>query len=270
MKGYYDDLRLVDAYEYPEYDYSIIHDKLPYNNWEFCLNTHGTVILRRGKQQSKRFEGPVLFWHHHTETLYYGLENKQPRGHLYFVLTGERVKRMFESLAMMFPDGYIVPDEALFQKLLVSMRTICQMNQSRDYLYHVDFAVELEKIMAWLTHFYLTLHPDESWQNLIQKVVHKIQNNPMKNFDFVHRIPAELDMSYSQFRVKFKQETGMSPHAFLMEKRLDMARFLLKNTTLRIKEISERCGFDMPSSFHKFFVKYVNIAPLEYRKKMME
>lgn len=265
MKDYYDDLHIVDAYEYPEYDVNVIHENLQYNNWEYSLNTQGTVILRRGKQMPMRFDGPVLFWHHHTETLYYGVDNKKTRGHLYVVATGERIKRMFAWVSAMFPDGYVVPDNALFQSLLDSMRTICALNQARNYSSTIEIAVELEKIMAALTHYHLSQHNDDSTQSDIQRLVEKIKNNPMRNYDFVHQIPAELNMSYSQFRIKFKMETGKSPHAFLMALRLDMARFLLDNTTLLIKEISERCGFDLPSSFFKFFVKYCNMTPSEYK-----
>lgn len=65
----------------------------------------------------------------------------------------------------------------------------------------------------------------------------------------------------------FKQQTGKTPHDFLINTRMTHARTLLDSTTLSISEISLMCGFNSPSHFQSLFKKIYNISPGKYRKK---
>ena len=63
----------------------------------------------------------------------------------------------------------------------------------------------------------------------------------------------------------FSREYGISPIAYLMEKRIEEARHLLRETRMSVTEISKMTGFSSPSFFAKRFKQSVRLSPLAYR-----
>jgi AraC family transcriptional regulator len=63
----------------------------------------------------------------------------------------------------------------------------------------------------------------------------------------------------------FKQAYGRSPHQYLIEVRLERAKYLLENTTYTISEIVGIIGFGCPSSFIRLFKNVHEITPGKYR-----
>lgn len=65
---------------------------------------------------------------------------------------------------------------------------------------------------------------------------------------------------------EFKKEFGVTIIKYILNKRIEYAKELLKFTDKTIDEISEICGFNDQSYFSKQFKKYENVTCLEYRK----
>ena len=57
------------------------------------------------------------------------------------------------------------------------------------------------------------------------------------------RISEALAMSPGHFAHAFKQTTGLAPHHYVVERRIDRAKSLLRKTELPIAEIAHRVGF---------------------------
>ncbi len=72
--------------------------------------------------------------------------------------------------------------------------------------------------------------------------------------------------SYNQFRRIIKRHTGLSPVNYVIERRIENARYLLKCTSLPISHISQECGFATDSQFCSMFKKAVGQTPKAYRK----
>ncbi|WP_028864723.1 helix-turn-helix domain-containing protein [Psychromonas aquimarina] len=70
----------------------------------------------------------------------------------------------------------------------------------------------------------------------------------------------------SQFYALFKQQTGKTPHQYLLHKRFSLARELLENSLLSLSQIAEASGFANQSSFTHTFTKMQGISPSKYRK----
>lgn len=64
----------------------------------------------------------------------------------------------------------------------------------------------------------------------------------------------------------FKQQEGITIHEYLTMARMNLARELLLNTTLRIYEIAESCGYDNTTYFIKVFRQNTGMTPQEYKQ----
>ncbi len=75
-----------------------------------------------------------------------------------------------------------------------------------------------------------------------------------------------LGLSESHFIEMFKQETGETPHQYLLMIRLDRARRLLLSEDLSLTEIALKCGFSSSAHFSSSFRKSYNVSPSDYKK----
>lgn len=66
----------------------------------------------------------------------------------------------------------------------------------------------------------------------------------------------------------FKKEMGMSLGNYLMQQRVERAKYLLEHTGISINLISSQVGYDNFSYFSKVFRRLTGLSPNEYRKKL--
>jgi len=78
-------------------------------------------------------------------------------------------------------------------------------------------------------------------------------------------ISEELGISQFHFCRLFKQSIGMSPHAYLLQQRVERSKPLLKQRELTINAIAIECGFANPSHFAKCFRQHTGISPKQFR-----
>jgi AraC family transcriptional regulator len=75
-------------------------------------------------------------------------------------------------------------------------------------------------------------------------------------------------MSAHYFAELFKQSVGLSPHQYVLRRRIEHARKLLHNSNMRILEAGVRSGFSDQSHFTKIFRRMVGVTPTEYRSTL--
>ena len=81
----------------------------------------------------------------------------------------------------------------------------------------------------------------------------------------VSKAAALCGFSESHFMKLFKELTGMSFTAYLVNYRLELAAAQLLKTDLNIIEIAGNCGFHNHSYFTRAFVKKYGTTPIKYR-----
>ena len=64
----------------------------------------------------------------------------------------------------------------------------------------------------------------------------------------------------------YKKHTGETLFQYVTKCRMEIATYLLINSSLSVEQISERCGFENVNSFFYAFKKYAKCAPTVYRK----
>jgi len=99
---------------------------------------------------------------------------------------------------------------------------------------------------------------------LIREAQNLILQKSAKPIDFA-LLSRTLGISYTTFRRRFKQQTGVSPAQFQSAIRLNRARDLLASTDLPITEVATQTGFETIFYFSEFFKKKTGQAPSDYR-----
>jgi AraC-like DNA-binding protein len=76
----------------------------------------------------------------------------------------------------------------------------------------------------------------------------------------------DCGLSASHFSRAFRQSTGMSPHRWLQQRRVDLAKSLLPDRSLSLASIALACGFADQSHFTRVFSNFVGISPGNWRR----
>jgi len=78
-------------------------------------------------------------------------------------------------------------------------------------------------------------------------------------------IAAALTMSPGHFAHAFRQTVGMPPHRYVLHRRIERAKSLLRNSDFPIGQIAQRIGCSSPSSFSFLFHCSTGVTPRSYR-----
>jgi AraC-like DNA-binding protein len=140
-------------------------------------------------------------------------------------------------------------------------------------------------LKSYLIQFLLMLIRETSAPQPVQDGYHF--ENHYKSYA-VNQITAYLDMHYNEkisldriaqnmylspvyISKIFKEETGESPINYLIKRRLEKAKSLLKQPNPEsIKQIAIDVGYEDAYHFSKLFKKYFGISPLHYRRQGMK
>lgn len=93
---------------------------------------------------------------------------------------------------------------------------------------------------------------------IVKLALQFIGKNWSQEIDF-QAMAVKLGVGYRNFRRMFQQATGLAPHQYLLNLRLNQAKRLL--ATLPVSEVAARVGFPDPLYFSRIFKKKVGIAP---------
>ena len=82
----------------------------------------------------------------------------------------------------------------------------------------------------------------------------------------LHRLAGQAAMSVRTFTRRFRDETGQSPHTWLAEQRVALARRLLETTELPVDRIAADTGFGTAASLRQHLRAAIGVAPGAYRR----
>lgn len=82
----------------------------------------------------------------------------------------------------------------------------------------------------------------------------------------LQELATETGYSRSHFLRMFRTTTGMTPHRYVLKRRVERARQLLEQVEPTIAEISFICGFSSPAHLTLAFRKELGVTPSEYRR----
>ncbi|MFT4027570.1 MAG: AraC family transcriptional regulator [Novosphingobium sp.] len=92
----------------------------------------------------------------------------------------------------------------------------------------------------------------------------------MENGLSVAALATVADLSLQHFSAAFLNSTGMRPHRFILNRRIERGKVLLLTTDMSIAEISFAVGFASQSHFAERFREAAGVTPLRFRLERMQ
>ncbi len=103
------------------------------------------------------------------------------------------------------------------------------------------------------------------WPSEFTRVVDFIEDR-LKDDLSLQELADVAGMSVFHFARRFKEAIGKSPHAFVMERRVERAKTLLSSCSLSLVDIAAETGFSSQAYFTTAFKKRTGITPGRFRK----
>ena len=98
----------------------------------------------------------------------------------------------------------------------------------------------------------------------LDSIYHYIQDHYTTDIAF-DELAVSIGYSYDRFRHLFKAYYHVSPKQMVLEKRMALAKQLLRTSDEKIETIARTCGFNSAPQFNVIFKKYCGLTPTEYR-----
>ncbi len=104
----------------------------------------------------------------------------------------------------------------------------------------------------------------DSVQKVAEGIIYMSEHldQPMR----VSALAALANLSPAHFSALFKEQTGCSPRDYLHLLRIHRACQLLRSSTLNVKEIATRLGYQDQFHFSRQFKAFQGVSPSEYRE----
>lgn len=147
--------------------------------------------------------------------------------------------------------------------------TITRDNVVLTWVFHFDC---LEDVKAGLTNFFLYMKDSETLKNetvqkkVIRDALDYIHTNYKQDLS-LEEISNYLHLSKSYFSQLFGRETSSTFSKYLTYYRIERAKELIKNSNLRIYQISQAVGYPDAKYFLKLFKRSTGVSPQIYREK---
>jgi AraC family transcriptional regulator len=98
----------------------------------------------------------------------------------------------------------------------------------------------------------------------LKRVIEFIDANLDKNIR-LGTLADTADMSLYYFATLFRQSLGVSPHQYIIGRRVERAKQLLRHTNLSLLDVSLALGFEHQNNFARTFRRVMGLSPRTYR-----
>lgn len=85
----------------------------------------------------------------------------------------------------------------------------------------------------------------------------------------LEEIAGVVNMSPHHFARSFKKDTGLSPHRYVVQRRVEWARTLVTDTDMNLAEVSRTVGFSSQSHLASHFRRLLGVSPGVLRREGM-
>ena len=101
---------------------------------------------------------------------------------------------------------------------------------------------------------------------LCQELVHAEMEGDLS----LEELADAAGLSIAHFSQMFRESTGQSPHQFVLHRRADLAKEMLRAAEMRVLDVAVACGFKTQQHFARVFRRVCGASPTEYRQEFVQ
>ncbi|KAB2825965.1 helix-turn-helix transcriptional regulator [Aliivibrio finisterrensis] len=141
---------------------------------------------------------------------------------------------------------------------------VCEIQASVDD--HLLNKACSDTIISLLHRHLIDENTEKKIKRLNQEVIDNFITHHIGSKITISQLSSTVFLGESQFYAIFKQEFGITPHKYIVEKRIQYAKTLLETSQFTVGEIAQQTGFSNQSAFSHAFMKHTGGAPSKYRQ----
>jgi AraC family transcriptional regulator len=154
------------------------------------------------------------------------------------------------------------------RELTLSMVAEAQEHGPAARMYVQSAAVVLTQRLLSLKGRSVTPAPRPGLPPAVLRRAKEFLHEEMPRNPGINELSAAVGMNVDHFSRLFKRSTGLAPHQYLGNIRLERAKRLLAEGRAQIIEIAYEIGYANPSQFSAFFRKRTGLSPTEFRRSV--
>lgn len=242
---------------YCDGSYRICRPKSAVSCFEYVIKGTGTVVANGNEYHPSA--GDMYFLHQGDDHLYYA-DAKEPWVKIWLNLSGPLVDGLVRAYG--FRDQFVLesyPAKRQFEEFLAVAKSHYENYEELT----AKIAVKFHQLLQSMYQFRIKRSqgartPAQQIKTFIDKNVEKSLNIDQLS-KLVYRSPSQV------IRI-FKKEYQMTPYDYMLKKKIELSKALLKGTNLSVKEIAFSLSFTDQHYFSNCFKKKVSVSPEKYRK----
>jgi AraC family transcriptional regulator len=160
--------------------------------------------------------------------------------------------------------------DPLLEQLAIAITNALRDGAAEDGLY-IDTVAQMMAVHLARSHSsrsrpvrILPAKPLAGWK--MRRVIEYIEDNLDGDLS-LQAMAAEVDISPLYLARAFKSAVGQSPHQYVLGRRIERAKELLRNTELPVVDVALSSGFSSQSHLSHWFIRQVGVSPAVYRRQ---
>jgi AraC family transcriptional regulator len=161
--------------------------------------------------------------------------------------------------------------DPLLEQLAIAITTALRNGTAEDGLY-IDTIAQMMAVHLARSHSSLSkparapvTRPIAGWK--MRRLVDFIEENLDGDLS-LDAMAAEVEISPLYLARAFKAAVGQSPHQYVLVRRIERAKELLRNTDLPVVDVALASGFSSQSHLSHWFLRHVGVSPAVYRRQV--
>ena len=167
---------------------------------------------------------------------------------------------------------------ALYLAYHIAASLVHQLEDT-DYIYSANLLEDIsrlktsQEVCIWTVNFlsdmrrYVQFHYQFNFPDEIARAINYIDSHYYNPDLTLYEVASEAGFSEKYFSTLFSRKMGMSFSNYMKHLRIHHAKIMLKETSMKLKEISEAVGYNSVEYFVRVFSAQEGMSPSSYHKK---
>ena len=243
---------------YCDKTYYVERRNSPYAVIEYIIEGRGTVIADDEEFYPKKGDAYIL---HKNSSHRYFSDDTEPWTKIWINVSGRALNSLLTTYGLEKISFYPGMNIYSYIKRIHDLGTDISIDSESK---HIQACLIFHEMISFIYLSNKLYAPDISPE--LQAIKNYIDNSYTTKIT-IEDLAKKFHMSPSLLTHKFKNCFGISPYHYILDLKMNHAKSLLKNTTLKINEIATTVGFSDEHYFSYMFKNKFNITPSAYAKE---